>query len=323
MEILAPLRFLMAVSVIGTHMWRSGFGDAGLHAVVGFYAISGFLITRISLGTYRGRPAAFLFNRFLRIYPQYAAAISLGALIAWRMPEVARHFNGALRLPTNLLEWAKQIFIFGLYVSPVRLSPPTWSLNVEIYFYLLIGLLTHRSERATYAALFISAALGVWAALGHAPFSFYGDPLGNAFVFFLGSSACFLSRRITPPHWLGWAMLILYALFAYGASRWFRADTPGSDALLATSALILAVMLIRPPQIAPADPRLANFLGRVSYPLFLVHWASTTPVFARIGHQGPALFCGGLAASLLVASLLVWGIDRPIEHFRRQVRVSG
>ena len=82
MEILPPLRFLLAVAVVGTHMWRAKFGDVALHAVVGFYAISGFLITRISLGADLGRPWAFLGNRFLRIYPQYLAAISLGALVA-------------------------------------------------------------------------------------------------------------------------------------------------------------------------------------------------------------------------------------------------
>ena len=189
MEILPLLRFLMAVCVVGTHMWREEFKDAGLHAVFGFFAISGYLITRISVTSYRGRPFSFLCNRFLRIYPQYWAAVLLGALVVWRMPTLAMHFNNTFQLPANASEIVSQASIFGLQGAPILLSPASWSLNIELYFYLLIGLLTHRSELLTYGALLVTGVMGYQAALGHASFGFYGDPLGNAFVYFLGSSA--------------------------------------------------------------------------------------------------------------------------------------
>jgi len=228
-----------------------------------------------------------------------------------------------LVLPSDFIGWARQIFIFGHFNAPIRLSPPTWSLNVELYFYLLIGLITHRSERLTYAAFGISCLLGIWAAFDHAPFSFYADPLGNAFVFFLGSAACFLARRFTPPAWLGWAMLAVYADLAIFQSRHHITYSPGCNFVLGCSAVALAVMLIRPPHVSLANPGWLNFLGRLAYPLFLVHWAATTPLAPYLGEQGPKLFFASLAISLAVSTLMVLAIDRPIEHIRRRVRKAG
>jgi peptidoglycan/LPS O-acetylase OafA/YrhL len=86
-NILGPLRFFFAASVIARHLWGEPAGDAARHAVIGFFCISGYLITRIRLNNYCGRPGAFLFN-FLRIYPQYALAIMLGALMVILLPAI-------------------------------------------------------------------------------------------------------------------------------------------------------------------------------------------------------------------------------------------
>ena len=323
MEILPLLRFAMAVCVVGTHMWRAAFKDAGLHAVFGFFVISGYLITRITATSYQGRPFSFLLNRFLRIYPQYLTAIALGALVVVWMPALAKQFNSSLQLPMGAFELLKQLSIFGLRSTNVLLSPPSWSLNVEVYFYLLIGLLTHRSEVLTYIALLVSGVMGYLAAVGDTTFGFYGDVLGNAFVFFLGSSAYFMSRRLHPPRWIGWLMLAVYAVLAF-ESRRYVTDSPGCYVLLALSAFAVAVMLIRPPQIRPKFPGAVNFIGRLAYPLFLVHWACSTPVFAWLGEQpGARLFFGGMAISLAVACLMVLGIDLPIEKLRRKVRAAS
>lgn len=48
------------------------------------------------------------------------------------------------------MDWLKNLFIFGLYMDEVRVSPSTWSLNVEIWFYLIIGLFTYRFKMLAY-----------------------------------------------------------------------------------------------------------------------------------------------------------------------------
>ena len=324
-ELLGPLRFLMAVSVVLTHLWANVAPDAGRHAVIGFFCISGFLITRISRSAYRGRPGAFLVNRLLRIYPQYIVAMLLGAVVVTGLPDAAASMNSALRLPVTAGEWLRQFTIFGLATSPVRLSPPTWSLNIELYFYLAIGLVTHRSERATYAMLALSAIVAGLALAGIAPIGFYGSALGNAFVFYLGSAAYFVSRRLQAPSWLGPIALTWYGALAY-VFPWLGDGSLLRDGLLVASVVAMFLILLRPPVIETditALRTVANFLGRLSYPIFLVHWAVSGLVFAMIGRGDPFLFLAVLALSLLVASGMVLAIDRPIELLRARIRAAG
>ncbi len=324
-EILSLLRFVLAVSVLAQHMWPSVAPDSGRHAVVGFFCISGFLITRISLTSYRNRPGAFLLNRFLRIYPQYILAVVLGGIVVLVWPVAAQEFNPVLRWPATALDWARQVFIIGLNGAPVRLSPPTWSLNLEIYFYLIIGLITYRSERLTYAALGLSSGLGIMALLHVGAFEFYGTVPGNAFIFFLGSAAYFLSQRLRMPSWIAPIALAGYAFAGFIAPMLLKHHPHFIDSLLVVSALMTFLVLLKMPVIRTANRRVIagiNFLGRVSYPLFLIHWAATTPLYSIIGHREPDIFLGGLICSLLVASLMVFAVDRPVEIIRTRIRKS-
>jgi peptidoglycan/LPS O-acetylase OafA/YrhL len=49
LEHLGHIRFTLAVTVALFHLWTPVFPDAGRHAVVGFFCISGFLITKIAV----------------------------------------------------------------------------------------------------------------------------------------------------------------------------------------------------------------------------------------------------------------------------------
>ena len=251
------------------------------------------------------------------------------------LPEASRALNSALRVPETTLEWTKQVLIFGLYGTPVRLSPSTWSLNVELFFYLLIGLVTCRSEKGTYIALALSLIPGILALFRFypSPFchilncsftysDFYGDPFGCAFVFFLGSAAYFISRRISLARWVPLAALPVYAILGYVAPRFFT-DPICVDGLLVISALMVCLILIKLPVVQTQSALLVaifNFLGRVSYPIFLIHWASSVWLFSLIGWQNPQLFLGGFASTLAISSIMVLVVDRPVELIRNQIR---
>lgn len=332
-DALGIVRFFLAISVIIGHLTRDPVFDCHRHAVVGFFCISGYLITRIRLSSYAGRPGAFLVNRFLRIYPQYLVAVAFGGTMVLLLPEAAKTLNQALLWPSTAKDWLVQVSIFGLYGSEVRLSPPTWSLNVELYFYAIIGLLTFRSEKVTYGALLLTLVVGAAAlfrmlpptVLYIFPGEFYGSPVGNAFVFFTGSAACFLSRRRTLPGWLSHAALLAYVANSFVLPALVR-DPIHRDMLLVLSAGLIGVVLMNPPSVRIASIRwvpVVNFLGRMSYPLFLVHWSASVWLFSLIGFANPALFIGGLASSLAVSVILVAAVDRPIELLRRRIRQGG
>lgn len=66
------LRFFLAFNVVMFHLWNRAAPGASPVAVLGFFFISGFLITKIVREVYAmpTRAAAFVLNRALRIYPQ-------------------------------------------------------------------------------------------------------------------------------------------------------------------------------------------------------------------------------------------------------------
>jgi hypothetical protein len=294
--------------------------------VIGFY-----LITRIRLNNYCGRPGAFLFNRFLRIYPQYALAIMLGALMVILLPDAARGLNINFQMPDTAMEWVKQVFIIGLYGCPVQLSPSTWSLNVEVYFYFLIGLLTYRSENGTYIALVVSlipGALGLFGVLpspllvGDGFDGFYGNPFGNAFVFFLGSSAYFISKRVDLPGWLPLGALLMYGVNGYVLPR-FISDPIYTNGLLVASCVSCIYNFDKTPcdsygqRSVSANCKLPrpNGISTISNPLGIKVW-----IFALIGRNNPLLFLGGFASTFILSSALVFMLDRPVEVIRNKVR---
>jgi hypothetical protein len=98
---------------------------------------------------------------------------------------------------------------------------------------------------------------------------FYGNPFGNAFVFFLGSSAYFISKRVDLPGWLPLGALLIYGVNGYVLPR-FISDPIYTNGLLVASAFLVSIILIKLPVIRTDSARLvpiANFLGRMAYPL--------------------------------------------------------
>src|SRR5215831_2680850 len=135
------LRFLLASSVIICHFWTSGAPGSGPVAVVGFFFISGFLITYIRVERYADirQIPAFVANRALRIFPLYWAAISTALLVALFLP-ITQQGDYAIGIPRNASDVLTNIIVYGLYGPVKQILPQTWSLHPELIFYVVIGL---------------------------------------------------------------------------------------------------------------------------------------------------------------------------------------
>jgi peptidoglycan/LPS O-acetylase OafA/YrhL len=328
------VRFFLAFNVVIFHLWNAAAPGAGPVAVLGFFVISGYLITQIVQEVYAmpARSWAFIANRSLRIYPQYAAALALGLLTIYCYPQVAYHINSYLRWPAGAAEWLPQVAIFGLKESRVRVLPATWTLGTELYFYILIGLVTARSKPASVALCAVSLPVGALCALGLLPFDFYGSPIGNAFVFSIGSVVYFHRNavRVRPS-------LFLLAGAAYLAHVYMVPALEQSDvdkANLAGSVLpfsLILLYLVQHPIGEPWLARVCNVLGKIAYPMFLLHWAVCVVLSAWLFHglasfdmQGAlegAEYFGVMFVAVVACSLVFYVlIDQPVERYRRIVR---
>jgi peptidoglycan/LPS O-acetylase OafA/YrhL len=138
---LGTLRFVLALLVVMNHLWLPTANKVGAHAVIGFYVVSGFLMTSILCETYigPGGRVRYFANRFLRLFPGYwfVVLLSLAGLVAY--PGYFGNVHSAIRIPQTGYEWLQNATLFDLIYAPLRLVPPAWSLSVEWVFYILIG----------------------------------------------------------------------------------------------------------------------------------------------------------------------------------------
>ena len=301
------LRFALALGVVAYHLSPQVFGFAGPAAVFGFYTVSGYLITGALATNYVGRIGAFIFNRFLRLYPAYWAALVL-ALVALHF---GQSHNRVMTMPASLDDLWRQLTVFGLLhgdgsAHPVRLVPPAWSLNMELVWYLLLVPL-HRHSFVWLAAS--TAIAGYYIFAGASWVEPYYSYLGPSFCFALGS-ACWRLKEV-PAAWrrprIAICAVILVMLLGsiVGHEVW----------LLYLSSLVtgLAIVGLR----SMVQSTWERHLGDLSYPVFLCHWqvAAFIPL-----ERGPVLLMVSIVPVLVTALVMVICVEKPLARYRDRIR---
>lgn len=172
---LNALRLFLAASVIVSHAWPlGGFGqdpvvgdrNVGRWAVAGFFAVSGFLITR---SRDRSDLAPYLWRRVLRIYPGFVVALLAVAFVF--APFAAfigpGHYdvNAAVSFLTRNL--ALDIHQWGIGNTLAHTPYPgawngaLWTLYYEFLCYLAVGLLVTLLPRRVLPASMLVVFVGV------------------------------------------------------------------------------------------------------------------------------------------------------------------
>jgi peptidoglycan/LPS O-acetylase OafA/YrhL len=327
LEYLGLFRFVLATSVPLSHLWNTYFPDAGRHAVTGFFCISGFLVTKIARETYNDRPLAFLVNRFLRIYPTYWTCLFVLVLAGLSFPELVANPFGWLQWPDSVAGCVNQMLIFNVAPASLqRLIPQSWSLENELYFYLIIGLGTYRSFLLTVIFFLIALAYAVLGIFHVVPIQFYWSPYGNGFMFFAGSLAYFLSSRILVGRPAVIAACVVYAISMYGLPLMLPQsyDILPFELFLLISVAAAFVILVGLPNIAGLHgnlARISSYSGHLAYPVFLLHQGAAIPIYHIVGpNEHFLIFVGAYTVTLVTSVLIINYIESPIEQLRRQIR---
>lgn len=296
-----------------------------------FFVISGFIMVHAS-GRLFGLPEArrlFLARRIARIVPVYWAVTSAYLAIALLAPAA---------LNPEFLGWGRVVasYLFIPVPRPDGLVQPLyglgWTLNYEMFFYVLFALAIARPR--TQAVLALSAALVGLVALGRfagplpQPLGFWSDPIVLEFVYGMGLALLHAhGARLVSVARAGLAAAAVAALAAaaVAAPDWAAADRFLAYGLPA-AALVAAVALGRErPQAGPLA-RFGAALGDASYALYLVH-----PFAIRAGRElvarsglggviGPWSFVAlALAASITAALLLYRLFERPMTAALRRL----
>ena len=293
----ADIQGLRAVAVLLVVAYHGGFHvPGGFTGVDVFFAISGFVITRMLLGELsdRGRIdlPRFYARRIKRLLPALAAMVAVVGLLAI----LANQFGAQLiAAKTGIAAafFAANAYLYHLptgYFDVSTSADPflhTWTLAVEEQFYVIFPTLLfvawkvgRRSAVAAVALVTaLSFALSVAVSYGHSlpgistpeAFAFYGSPT-RAWEFGLGALLALIAPRL--PRFAaevcaaGGVAAIAVAAFGLHGTTHF----PGLAALLPVGGAVLVLagggsLVSRGLALRPAV-----WIGDLSYSWYLWHW---------------------------------------------------
>lgn len=329
-------RLFLALIVVFAHL--AGVQNIGGYAVFGFYMISGYLMTLVMQRVYKYNLQGFWrysFNRFLRIYPSYLISICISlVLLYWLGSDFFTTYRRTIAIPEGSAAWLRNIFIFFPELESPRLTPPSWALTVEIFFYLVIGLSLSRNRRVTLiwfsaSALYHVAALifgsgyedryfPIWAA--SLPFS------TGALVYHFRDEIRQVSSGmpfLASPVAIVLLAVIFFANWWLGREFGFSGDFAFYvNYFLCLLALIGFVVLW-----SGRDSAIDGFLGSLSYPVYLLHYQIGAIVIFLFDMGGLELrrgqfllFVLSVPFVLLAAYLMVVIVERPVERIRLGVK---
>jgi len=335
------LRGIAALAVVAHHMSMAvveelnRYGEHFLHELFGygalgvdiFFILSGFVIAMtLDRQSVTGRFAAcFMIRRSLRLDPPYLCSLALVIAITYASIAI-----GA-QLPTPTLpQLAAHVFYLQNILGYKDLNPVNWTLCLEIQFYLVLVLslaLLRKvfSDSGTAALLQQRSVIIGFAALALVSAAVHGDyieiPIPHLFIaqwyqFFLGALTYWCRRGYLPHRWV-----LIYVVVVFGISLSGKPNA-GDPVAALTAAMLLTMSTNRVLNSAPLQ-----FLGRISYSLYLIHvpigWAGIAFIARFVQNDSPwyAISLGlmGVAMSLIAAWMLYFFVEAPSVALSRRV----
>ncbi len=311
---------------------------AGTEAVLVFFVLSGLVVALPALRTSHFSWSGFLSGRLLRIYLPVWASLVIGTALVWLLPrDLAAVSAGAWISSTNATSTTAATFFTqaSLTTTSYNINNVLWSLRWELVFSVLLPLfvavavLVRRSWLLTVATALAAFALSVLGLLANI------DALRYLPVFLIGTIMAarleaiqkWAGRAVGHPRTQRAGIALVVGSLALLIAHWLaqpivaRGTLPGSVltqlAVLGAAGLVLASIGV--PFLRRAlDSRSCQWLGRVSFSLYLVHVPILATLTFLLGDGNwwlVALLT--IPLSLLIAWGFHWAIERPSHHLAR------
>lgn len=338
------MRALAVLAVVAFHYSPANF-PGGFIGVDIFFVISGYLITGIlvkaieenEFSTFRGLLLDFYQRRIRRIFPSLILVLIACLVIGWLVlfsseyERLGKYVAAGAGYVENFVLWNESGYFDHASIDKTLLH--LWSLSVEEQFYIAWPLLLWAITRRHWPLL---RSIGLIATTtfvlnislvfsGHTTHAFY-SPVSRTWELMVGAWLAVGHRHGLP--WL---------------SRWSSAQSWGGVALIAAGLALIQPISAFPgfwallpvlgtALIVNAGPntflngrllswRPAVWVGLISYPLYLWHWALLSLAVIVFGDNNPTFRHASRLVLVVVSILLAWlsyrYFENPIRRSRR------
>jgi len=310
--------------------WAIVLDRLGVIGVSVFFVLSGFLIHAAGLKELKRAGQmdwwAYARRRFLRIYPAYGVALLVYASVAAQLPS-----NNTS--PASVLGVVSHLLLFSNFVPGEMhsINGVLWSVVVECHFYLLYPVWLGLSQRWGAALAFVAVLLaglgffGVATLLTHAgearfllqqaaPALFWKWALGAVLAEILLKDQSDQLRKALSHGWL--FVPVVAALYVGSFVNGGAFELSYQRFVLPVVCAALVGLFVFSP-IAGMASALGEWLGEVSYSVYLWHPLAIALVLANGVHGAWATVMGALVLTLLFATLSHRCLELPFIRMAR------
>ena len=323
---------LRALAALLVTIFHAKLLPGGFIGVDIFYVISGYLITGLILreieNTGKLDLQSFYQRRIKRLLPTSVFVLFVTAIVGmFVLPAITRDalgrdlFAAATYISNYLFAWWENDYQ-NLDATP---SPfiHYWSLAVEEQFYVVwpifILLLSRYGKRTIFrgiaAVTFLSLLLAIYQTQTSPIWAFYSLPT-RAWELGFGALLLFVPDTFWKNRFIPWFGVIGIALASFRFDE--KTAFPGINALLpvVSTAILIGSIAIWPRALNDlSNNRIAQWLGAISYPLYLWHWPALVLPSSALGRPlriRERIFC--IILTIILAHFTSKYIEQPIRH---------
>ena len=279
----------------------------GANGVDVFFVISGFVMLHSQMRVQKNVKSFYL-TRLIRIVPIYWTLTSFLICLYWIFPSA---FN-SLELS---LEWTVSSYLFSslFFMEKFPILYQGWTLEWEIYFYLVFGVgLIFRRWSIFVTLVFIIICLT----------SLYsGNYIAIEFLFGMVIALMYKNVQVLPRNGVA---LMLLGLFFLSLSAFSLIKEAVTERILIWG-IPSAILVFGALKAKQYDSKLLNFLGDASYSIYLVQ-VFTIPAFYKVWARVGLSIQTDLLALICVAATAAFGcliyvfLEKPLtKALRRKI----
>ncbi|MBM7129497.1 acyltransferase family protein [Dyella mobilis] len=306
--ILVLIRHYFKISALGP---VATYIDPGTMGVVAFFCISGYVIpwSVLRKPTTVGQ---FALSRAFRLYPAYWISLAFAALV---FPLATHQLLANITMAQRFIGVPDAV---GVY----------WTLQVELIFYVLIAGLLFAGKladpRVSVWCLLGACALSVVMAIPRVALS-VKTPVAPAFslvvmfasfVLYQHRHAGYLSPRQLRALLCGAAAILTCCLLLAYRTDWGAGETPHRFIVAYLVGIGLFAAFMR----CNIDTPVLRWLGRISYPLYLIHVPARqliVDLMPKLGETATATL--GIVTTLILAAIMHRVIEVPFVNAGKSV----